>query len=60
MKTKTEIFSALAMAVTAFVVYLLMQRFVLSGKLETKDYIIGGAVALGLVLGQLFLGKKKK
>ncbi len=60
MKTKNEIIAAVAMAATAFVVYLLMQKYVLSGKIESKDYIIAGAVAVALVVSQLFFGKKKK
>lgn len=57
---KNQWISLVAMAVTAFVVYLLMRCYVLSDKIETKDYIIGGAIAAGLVIGQLIAGRKKK
>jgi hypothetical protein len=47
------------MGATAFVVYLLMRKYAFGDQIESKDYIVGGAVAIGLIVGQVFMNRKK-
>lgn len=50
----------LVLGVTAFGVYLLMRRYVLSDHIENQDYIIAGAIGVGLIIGQIFSNRNKK
>ena len=52
--------AAIAMGIVAAITYLIMRKYVLSDKIESQDYIIAGALAVGLSIGQFFMAKKKK
>jgi hypothetical protein len=56
---KSKWTTAFAMGVTAFVVYLLMRKYAFGDQIESKDYIVAGAVAIGLIVGQIIMNRKK-
>ena len=56
---KSSVLSMVIAAVVCFSVYLLMRRYVFSDKLEMHDYIVAGAISVGIVIGQLITNRKK-
>lgn len=57
---KSPLITYLVLGATAFGAYLLMRRYVLSDHIENQDYIVAGALAVGLIIGQIFSNRNKK